>query len=258
MKKLFLLLPLLLILVLVLPLTCCVSAPEVKAPPQDQTQVRVLDPDLEDLLQFSVPHSSTSTDSAPEPHHKVAWIQFEGDIRTMSASIFRDSLEKAMAINPEVVVVELNTDGGSVADGLDMAKAIERLDVPTICLVDGRGYSEGIYVLQACDLRLMTDRSQLMVHEPHYEGIIDTPHLQPLLKRQKRDTWVWTQYVAKRWKITPEELRKRIALGDWWMTSEEALAVRAVDGIIGDARDLRRGLVRDLALPGDLVFPPKK
>jgi ATP-dependent protease ClpP protease subunit len=256
MKKLSLLM--MCLLLLSPSLMCCRTTP--KPPPTVSAQAEL---DLKNLLQ-SLPELSSASVPTPDAGvdedrgHKVGWMHFSGPVTGISTTLFEATLNRLMERGPEVVVVELNTTGGSVDSGFDMTKVIESLGVPTICLVDGEALSEGIYILQGCDVRLMTARSTLMVHEPYVEMRVDTSHLGPAILRQKALNHAWTQHVARRWKkMTPKQLREKIALGDWYINSEEALNLGAVDGVLDSTRQLQDTLTEDLSLPGGLKLPKK-
>lgn len=245
MKKL---LPLLTCLVLLSPsLMCCRTVP--KPTPEQE---------LKELLQ-SLPEAIPSPDAGAVevPGRKVGWIHVTGSISDVGALVFQNALTEIMKKKPEILVVELHTGGGSVDAGFDMTKAIEALTIPTVCLVDGDALSEGIYILQACDVRLMTARSTLMVHEPYIEMRVDTPHLGAAVKRQQALTYVWTQHVARRWKITSKHMREIITIGDWYINSEEAMNLSAVDGVVSTVQEVKDSLTKDLSLPGSIKFPPK-
>lgn len=187
----------------------------------------------------------------------VVWVSFKGVVTEASAKDFAGMMEKAAAAQPAVIVIEINSIGGDTRAGLDMAKDIERAPAPTICIGDGDVLSEGAFLLQACDLRLMTDRSVLMVHQPYLKDQYIDENVQKLIQQQQRVTWAWTQHVGRRWKITPDELRKRIAGGAWYMTGPEALAVGAIDAVIPDIRVFVKGLGSSLDMPNGLVLPKK-
>lgn len=242
-------LPMLLCLVMLSPsLMCCRTVPT----PTPEQEFQEL---LQSLPSSLPPSTNSSPDSgAEEPGRKIAWVHITGSITEVGAVVFQNAITELMKKKPEILVVELHTGGGSVDAGFDMTKAIEALTIPTVCLVDGDALSEGIYILQACDVRLMTARSTLMVHEPYIEMRVDSVHLDAAMKRQKALTHAWTSHVARRWKITSKHLREIIAIGDWYINSDEALVQGAVDGVVPSVQEVKDSLTRDLSLPGNIKF----
>ena len=258
------------LLVLWFSLLCCAPVPLLRAanPPVIETHLvaqdmePALDGGLMDFQTFleSLSHPTPLPDFvAPKPPPpRIAWLEFSGPVGTMTSAIFLRQLAHLPDLKPDIVVFEWRTGGGSVDDGFEMTKAIEALPWPTICVADGEVASEGIFLLQACDLRMMTGRSLLMVHEPRFQGQdINTSEVQRLLKHQSRINFAWTEHVGRRWKISTNELRKRIATGDWWMTAPEALGVGAVDAVIDDIRSLQKTLRDAEPLPAGLLLPVK-
>lgn len=135
---------------------------------------------------------------------------------------------KACADRP--VVVEVNSPGGSVFGALEIQKAIERHPHAVVCLVDGIAASAAFTTLQACDVRLMTNRSILMVHHasiPANGQVEQHDNAAAALRALDRGMIL---HCAKRMGMVPEDLEAKIAGGkEWWMGLEEAVLVHAVD-----------------------------
>ena len=100
--------------------------------------------------------------------HLIAQLTFSADVTEESVDAAIKFLNEAQAQDGlEAVVIELNSDGGSVTDGFRLAREIEKSRVPVICVVEGSAASEGFYLLQSCTERYMTKRSMLMIHYPY-------------------------------------------------------------------------------------------
>jgi ATP-dependent protease ClpP protease subunit len=116
-----------------------------------------------------------------------------------------------------------------------------------VCVVDGKAMSMAFYILQTCDVRLMTKRSYLMVHQPIAQGIEDSQPV-PLENRLRRlqaiDNAMMQQYV-KRMKISAKELRARIDGGrEYYLNSDDAVKAGAVDGVVESVEVTRHNLMR--------------
>jgi len=107
------------------------------------------------------PDLATPDTTATSP---IAFIPLIGDIDDMSAMIVIDSI--AASQGSKMILIEINSPGGSVSAGFAISKAIEASNVSVACLVDGSADSMAMYVLQSCDIRMMTKRSVLMIHQP--------------------------------------------------------------------------------------------
>ncbi len=161
-------------------------------------------------------------------------ILFETDVNEMSVFVFMRQLEAANAsAKGEPVVVIIDTPGGSVLDGIVMGKAIERSKAQVICVVDGMAASMGLYILQSCDVRLMTGRSLLMGHEPASGARGQPDELGQTEELLRKLSHAMAAHIVHRMNISVAEYEAKIAHGaEWWTTAEEALAVGAIDGIV--------------------------
>ena len=75
----------------------------------------------------------------------------------------RDSLERrvdrALDAGASVIVIELDTYGGTVPAAMEISKYIKTIPVPTIAWVNNKAYSAGIMIASACDEIIMSPAS---------------------------------------------------------------------------------------------------
>ena len=155
------------------------------------------------------------------------------------------AFDAADMMKVKTVLFEINSPGGSVDAGFLIAKAIENSNANVICVVDAMAASMAFYILQSCDIRVMTDRSLLMAHEPAIRagiggksedwrkqgnGIADL--LEALTKSMNH-------HMARRLTISYEEFSKRIHNTEYWMTAEEALKISAVDQVVASVKEVK-------------------
>lgn len=174
-------------------------------------------------------------------HHRLSGAI---DVDTVVPAIL--TLESAEKAGSSVYVLELNTPGGGVAVGFELAKAIENAAVPVVCVVDGRAASMGFYILQACPLRVMTRRSVLMTHEPSIGNTTmggpanDWKALADALAAL-REAMAW--YCNRRLTTTLEEYHARTDGGlAWWFTYTDAKKFGAVDVIVDTMQEVLKEL----------------
>jgi ATP-dependent protease ClpP protease subunit len=177
----------------------------------------------------------------------VAWIQLDGEIDQSSKRELLFKLDTIRTLRPraKAVVLEINSTGGQVAEGLEMAKALERSPVKVHCVVDGDAMSMAFFILQACHTRSMTIRSRLMTHQPAIKGPVsgcegDQYHWRSCADGLKTmtDGWVW--FSAKRMKMSRSAFLRRIAGQDWYMSASQALRFHAVDQLVQDVPEVIR------------------
>lgn len=181
----------------------------------------------------------------------VPYGRIQGEIDEEVATKTADFLRKAEADEAGAVILEINTPGGSVDAGFHISKAIEESKVPVYCIVDGMAASMGMYILQSCDIRVMTDRSTLMWHTPSVRGMFGGDieawkvgasrvigRLEVLQKAMNR-------HVARRLNLTPAQVQARVGHGrEWWMESEGAVQVQAVDVVVQSVLQLRAQVMK--------------
>ena len=157
-----------------------------------------------------------------------------GPVTTELASKVATGIIQAAERGDKVVVIHIDSPGGSVYAGQVLSKIMEAAPLQVVCKVDGMAASMAFYLLQSCDLRLMTERSILMAHEPSLQisgrGNKDwfKAHYEELLVLGE----AMGRHQSRRLKITHEEFMRRIDNRDWNMDSTEALEVGAVDAIV--------------------------
>src|SRR5258706_5319455 len=167
----------------------------------------------------------------------VAHIVFTGDVDPGSSKAIVDGIDRANAAPADdAIILEINSGGGQMDPGFLIAKAIENSAIPVICVVDGDSASDAFYILQSCQHRLMTDRSELMIHEPslHFPAgsSMNRHALRFCAKRLDVLTKSTHNHWTKKLKISRAEFEASLNRnGDWWLDSDEALRIGAVDGV---------------------------
>jgi ATP-dependent protease ClpP protease subunit len=160
---------------------------------------------------------------------EVSKINILGPIDTLSAVAFIAQLDSTP--KEQMIVVEIDSGGGEFDAGFQMIKAIERHGQNMICVVDGEAASMAFAILQACPVRLATDRSRLMFHSVTIVAPINQSNLTAIKLVALYNTSMVNMCV-KRMKVTKDFLWEKLGQGDWWMGPEEALEVGAVDAIV--------------------------
>ncbi len=160
-------------------------------------------------------------------------ILFETEVTAESVALFKAQLAAANEAGASDVIVQIDTPGGSIAAGEEMAKAIERSPARVTCVVDGYAASMGLYILQSCQNRLMTKRSLLMGHEPATSVSGQPDDLEGEAVRLRKRGHMLAAWVVHRMKISVAEYEALTAHGHmWWLTAEEALKVGAIDAVL--------------------------
>lgn len=167
-----------------------------------------------------------------------------GPVETLVQSVdigpvYPEELEhatEALLDAPPVVVFHIDSPGGDVFTGLEfveMMRSAQRRGTHIRCLVDGMAASMAAYILQACDVRLMTRQSTVMFHTVSVSGARGNQwELERLVQMMEELNRRLAIFIAGRLNISLKEYEAQVLDRDWWLGWEEALEVGAVDGVL--------------------------
>lgn len=151
---------------------------------------------------------------------------------------FTNWMESVKGNHITLINLNLDTPGGDVEEGYVIIHALEaahKAGITSSCKVDGDAASMGFLILQSCDERLMTKRSNLMAHEVKVQikGPLSQSKAQNLADMLKVSNRTAAEHCIVRMKVTIEEYLAKTTNGhEWFMDWEEAKRVGAVDQIV--------------------------
>lgn len=237
--------------------SCAAAKPQVKigepVPIPKPSQPAQPDPMLPLLLDLLGGQEKVKleVDYDPNANHKIGMVRFDKGVSEASAKELVEWIDAANSEKLEGLVIEFDTPGGSVDAGKKISKAIEGSKIPIYCLVDGDAASMGFYILQSCPVRLMTQRSVLMAHDPSMRGGGgQSQDMQNAADALKALSDAMAQHYCHRLKMSLKSCRAKFDHGlEWWMGWKEALEVGAVDKIAPPVQDVLYWLRRDNVIP---------
>lgn len=180
---------------------------------------------------------------SPGAPHCIVAYRFLGEITPKGVAAFTEFLKEANAINAEMAFIEINSEGGGFDAGVFMAREIEMSHVPVTCVVDGEADSMASYVLQSCDMRVITKRSSLMVHNPSFTANnainLNITVLTNLLNDLKVSSERYMHQLVSHSRVTEKQYRsKTVGSSNWYLNWQDALKLglvdMAADGSAGD------------------------
>jgi len=133
--------------------------------------------------------------------------------------------------------IRIHSYGGVIDAGEKLVDAIENAGIPTVCVADHKAMSMGFYVLQACDKRLMTKRTVLMIHEPSGGARGNATQIGMIADYLAKENLALLEMAARRMDMSVAEIKLRAGSTAWFMNWQEALDHKAVDGTV-DSRDI--------------------
>jgi len=103
-------------------------------------------------------------------------LSFFGEVSGEKAELFISQLFHLEKLNDEEpITVYLNTEGGSLTDGLAIYDAIKTVSCPVILVTTGLCSSAGLIILSAADYRIATPTTTFFYHQPVvHSGSIDS------------------------------------------------------------------------------------
>lgn len=182
---------------------------------------------------------------------KVSHVKLDGDVDSLLVLSLVTQLSEELEKKPDVLLVQINTEGGDMDEGQDIIEILEQSPIPVVCVVDRKALSMGYIILQssACDKRYMTSRSVLMMHSPSIR--IPKEESDKMSKEDKENiqdflnarTEAVLNEIAGRLKISREQLIKKTTNGrEWWLGSKAALDSGSVDGVVSNVSELLKRL----------------
>ena len=168
-------------------------------------------------------------------------LRLEDEINDETVQPILDGIENAPHGKDDRVVIEINSPGGEVEPGFKLVKAIEHYHAKVVCIVDGTAASMASYLFVGCDVRAMTKRSVLMIHQP---GMGDQGQLNELLNAadwMKAYGVAMAEGYALHMKgITAADIIARTFGGrEMWLDWREAKKLGAVDVILDKVEDYK-------------------
>lgn len=162
-------------------------------------------------------------------------ITFEGELTEASGKALRDAIK--LARGHKRLVLKLNSQGGTAEEAITVGEALEalaRAGTEVRCEVDGYAMSAAFYILQSCQVRAVTERAQLMAHEPYFPILRDAKldDLKARITELQVFIHSFAAHCAARMKVGVLEFKKRTRAKDWYMTAYEAIELGAADELL--------------------------
>lgn len=192
---------------------------------------------FEDEPKDPVSTEPAAQESIPEegltPDTKNAVMVTLEDVDGSNVDAIIETLEKFKADGQKNVWIRIDSYGGGVAEGSRLIHEIEGYGQPITCVASDKAMSEGFYILQSCNTRLMTKRAVLMAHQPAVSGLQGNSQV---LKDEAKYLDIlmdgFIEQCLTRMKITKKEFLDKTTNKVWYMGWEEATKYGAIDGTI--------------------------
>lgn len=133
---------------------------------------------------------------------QIQSINEEDDYRTRCALLRNETY------TPEAIILDINTNGGSVDDGMALISAIEASETPIVTRVSGYAYSMGFFIFLAGTERHMSKYARLMYHQGSAVIGGTQKDLEENLESWSTHEELLVKFVTSRSKLTKKDLKK--------------------------------------------------
>ncbi len=160
-----------------------------------------------------------------------------GEIGALGILPAAQKLLIAQVTHAPSVVLTIDSVGGEMRAMQALSALIhsaEATGTRVICVVEGDAMSAGFYLLQQCSERIARPDSKLMWHEMSAvlrEDAYKPGELASIERDLRTATHEASIEIARHLKISAEELERRIADRDYFLSAAEALEIGAIDRI---------------------------
>lgn len=141
----------------------------------------------------------------------------------------------AAGLSGEKFSAVIDSEGGSVFDGLSVYSAVEAYAGETECLIESSAFSIASYIAMAFDRVKITRNGYMMLHNPSTEASGDDTELTNTADMVRKLRMSMIEAYSRKSGISPEAVEKMMR-DTTWLNAEEALAAGFVDEIVDYAK----------------------
>jgi len=166
--------------------------------------------------------------------HRIVVLNCAVDTSMLSSLSYR--LHFMLLQNKKPITIYFSTPGGTVMEGLavyDLIKAMTK-DAPITMIARGMCMSMGLVIMQAATKRLSTPHTTFLLHEVQLSdmGRTSLTEREDEQSEAKRIQAMLDEILTARTGQDMKKLRKEFARRELYLSAEEALAHRLIDGIV--------------------------
>ena len=164
----------------------------------------------------------------------IGWTDVaEANREYMSVTTPGDVKDFLDANKGKAVTFLVNTPGGSVFGGTEIANMIIGHDGETKAIVTGIAASVGSLIIAACKDVQMMEASMVMIHGPQTFGYGAAADFRDIADKLDKEAKAVAPIYKKR--MDSDEVDRMLAEGDHYLTADEAVESGIADGIYADA-----------------------
>ena len=148
----------------------------------------------------------------------------EGELSAKAFKIALDDLGDGV----KAITIHVNSQGGSVIEGIAIAGMIERYPAKVTALIEGGALSIASYIVMKADVVVMSDDAWIMIHNPMTAMQGDSNEFRKTASMMERMADQLVDAYEKRTGINRDKI-KTMMDEETWMTADEAISLGFVD-----------------------------
>ena len=153
-------------------------------------------------------------------------IMLKGEVNSKMVSNFIYELNKKP--NKTNILVYLNTNGGSVQEGMKIVSEINKYG--SSCVAE-RAYSMGFVILQACKDRYILPHGSIMQHQISLGIMNEKGKIDSYMKYIDQIESEVVESQAMRVGLSPTEFRLK-TMNEWWLYGTNAVTQNCADKVV--------------------------
>jgi len=183
---------------------------------------------------LSVPRCYADEVDATLTEHRIIILNSSVDASMLSCLSYR--LRFMVLQNKEPITIYFSTPGGTVMEGLavyDLIKGVTK-DAPVTMIAYGMCMSMGLVIVQAATKRLSAPHTTFLLHEVQLSdmGRASLTAREDEQSEAKRIQAMLDEILTTRTGQDMKKLRKEFARRELYLSAEEALSHKLIDGIV--------------------------
>lgn len=170
--------------------------------------------DIQDILESSESYGQSRIISffgdveAESIQQVIIAIQTINEEDRLDRQQFQSKYPKSIPPTPEPIILDIQTEGGSVREGLSLISVIEQSEAPVHTRVNGYAFSMGFLIFLAGEERLISRHAEVMYHQISSGSIGFIQEQEESMVISKRLQKHLEDYVVSRCGLTHKDLQQ--------------------------------------------------
>lgn len=162
-------------------------------------------------------------------------VDFVGEVHEAKVHTAIEAITRLANVSPEPIVLRIDSQGGTVTDGLalfDYVRMLRTEGIPVNTQGIGLVASMGVVLLQAGEKRSLSKRCRCLIHEVSTVLGGSMGEIDDWTKETKALQEVLVDILAERSSMTKVGIKRAWRRRDWWLSAEEMVKQGFADEVL--------------------------